>query len=246
VKYILSDAGGGHGDDLWAASRHISNIFADKEKCKELLSPLLSGETKTVQNYINGLHPLFGKKVIELGAGAGLPSWTALHCGAQVICTDQSIPNRVRSLAESAERNVRILEQNEKSTIYTDMVRVCPYDWGTSIKNISELIQEKCDVHDILEEQLFDVVIAADCIYMPDFHSYLLDSIMKLMSKTGVALLPFALHGNVRDEAVWSIINLARNNGFETTVFDPTQLTPQAECMDMKRALIHTIRLTWQ
>jgi hypothetical protein len=203
VKYILSDAAGGHGDDLWAASRHISNVFANIEKCKELLSPLMSRD----------FHPLLGKKVIELGAGAGLPSWTALHCGAQVICTDQAIPNRIRCLAESAERNFRIIEQNEKCTDYADMVRVCPYDWGASIKDITEFIQEPCEGHSIIDERLFDVVIATDCIYMPNFHSPLLESIMMLMSKTGVALLPFSLHGNVQDEAVWSIINLARSKG---------------------------------
>jgi hypothetical protein len=38
IKYVLSDAGGGHGDDLWAASRHISNIFANAEKCRDILS----------------------------------------------------------------------------------------------------------------------------------------------------------------------------------------------------------------
>jgi predicted nicotinamide N-methyase len=246
VKYILSDAGGGHGDDLWPASRHISNMFANVEKCKELLSSLLPLATRTDQSDINDLHPLCGRKVIELGAGAGLPSWTALHCGAQVICTDQAIPNRVRSLTESAERNFRILEQNNKSALYTSMVSVCPYDWGTSIKDITELIQNSFDGQDNMEEHLFDVVIAADCIYMPNFHSVLLASIMMLMSKTGVALLPFALHGNVQDEHVWSIVDLAKKNGLLAKVFEPTQLTPQADCMDMKRALVYTIMLTWK
>ena len=37
IKYILSESAGGHGDDLWAASRHISNLLAQKEKCSELL-----------------------------------------------------------------------------------------------------------------------------------------------------------------------------------------------------------------
>ena len=37
IKYILSESAGGHGDDLWAASRHISNLLAQKEKSSELL-----------------------------------------------------------------------------------------------------------------------------------------------------------------------------------------------------------------
>ena len=37
VQYILSDAPGGHGDDLWAASRHVSNLLADPTQCRRLL-----------------------------------------------------------------------------------------------------------------------------------------------------------------------------------------------------------------
>ena len=57
---------------------------------------------------------------------------------------------------------------------------------------------------------LFNVVIAADCIYMPHFHSILLDSIKLLLSKEGLALLTFALHGNTKDDNVWGIVDLAK------------------------------------
>ena len=42
----------------------------------------------------------------------------------------------------------------------------------------------------------FDVIVAADCMYMPWLHTELLDSIDLLLSDRGVALMPFALHGN--------------------------------------------------
>jgi len=103
VKYILSSAGGGHGDDLWAASRHIANIFADDEKCREILGPAIIPES------INENHILMGSNFVELGAGAGVPSWTALKCCARVVCTDQSIPDRILCIAESAERSRRVL-----------------------------------------------------------------------------------------------------------------------------------------
>ena len=90
---------------------------------------------------------------------------------------------------------------------------------------------------------LFDVVLAADCIYMPYLHGLLLDSIAALMAPTGVALLPFALHGNTADEEVWGIVELAKEKGFRVDVLEAEQLTPQCSNMNKKRGLVNMIRL---
>jgi len=240
IKYILSESAGGHGDDLWAASRHISNLFAQKEKCRELLSPLLVGDGNDTQD-----HPLLGLHFIELGAGAGLPSWTAMKCGAMVVSTDQPIANRIRCMAESVERNAADMAlsdhlENKPALKFASKARVCPYTWGSSIEEFSEVV----DASKEDEDCMFDVAVAADCIYMPQFHNVLLDSIKMLLSEKGVALLPFALHSNVEDDKVWGIIDLAREKGFHVESLEPQQLCPQALHMDSKRALIHTLRLT--
>ena len=282
IKYILSDAGGGHGDDLWAASRHISNIFADPNKCRDILNVSHRGggsggggdgktETRTRtrnqdecldQHKKNHNHPLLGLRVVELGAGAGLPSWTAMQCGARVVCTDQAIPNRIRCIAECAELNIRVMKDDYKYApddvrlVHAEMARGAPYDWGTPIDDIVTLGLD-CDGNgnddddknrNNCKDNLFDIVVAADCIYMPHFHSLLLDSIKLLLSKDGgVALLPFALHGNTKDENVWGIVDLAEEKGFKAdTSFQSQQLIPQSDGMDNKRALVHTIRLTWR
>lgn len=259
IPYILSESSGGHGDDLWAASRHISNVFADREKCFDLLSPILDHNNRKDhhqqvlhQDTMEMDHPLLGLDFIELGAGAGLPSWTAMRCGARVVCTDQPLPNRIRCMAESAERNIRLMKDNavapreEKEYKFAMQARVCPYSWGEPIHDIlvdvsTNVLEEKNDNE---ESKRFDVVVAADCIYMPQFHSSLLDSISMLMSDKGLALLPFALHGNVKDEDVWNIVDLAIGKGFKVETLASQQLSPQSINMDSKRGLIHLLRLT--
>ena len=75
-------------------------------------------------------------------------------------------------------------------------------------------------------------------------------SIDMLMADHGVALLPFALHGNTADDSVWGIIGLAESKGFRVEALQPKQLTPQIGTMDLKRGLVNTLRLTrrpgWQ
>ncbi|KAL7469236.1 hypothetical protein ACHAXS_009498 [Conticribra weissflogii] len=280
VKYILSEAPGGHGDAIWAASRHVANLFADVRKCRDLLSPILNQNDDVVPYSRNdhiddgvrdrNANPLKGKKVIELGAGAGIPSWSALHCGADlVVCTDQAIADRIRCLAECALRNLEDIQKKKKQSAqsegkecnsknYVDggIVKVCPYGWGSPIDPILETIRfgnNPQRERDLEQDRLFDVVIAADCIYMPDFHEPLLKSIKLLIHRPkesghncGMALLPFALHGNTKDENVWNIVPLAREMGFEVEVLDGVQLTPQWKTMDRKRGFVNMLRLTLQ
>ena len=233
VQYILSSASGGHGDDIWAASRHVANLFANRQKCRQLLSPLGFSD-------MHNQHPLLGLNFVELGAGGGIPSWTAMWCGARVVCSDQKIASRIQCLAECAERNRRSivskLSSDDPVLQYAKDARACPYDWGTPIDEVTDVLGGS--------ETLFDVVLAADCVYIPTWHEALLDSIRMLLAEGGVALLPFALHGNTNDDSVWGIVDLAKSKGFDVAKLNPQQLTPQSINMDPKRGLVHTLRLT--
>lgn len=236
VQYVLSPVAGGHGDSIWAASRHIANQFAVPEKCRQILSPLLT-DVEHIKADVQ--HPLFGLNVLELGAGGGLPSWVAMWCGANVVCTDQAIAPRIRCLAESAERNLRaIIATGEHNNKYVPEVRVSPYNWGESTDQVTFVLDKDRTT------MRFEIILAADCIYIPDYHWPLLVSIDMLLSQHGVALLPFALHGNTSDEKVWSILDLAKGMGFKVEKLEPLQLTPQSSNMDAKRGFVHTIRLT--
>jgi len=253
VAYVMSDSWEGFGGTLWSSARHVANQLADPIRCRRLLSPLFDRSTKHNDNgdretHCNR-HPLFGVRFVELGSGAGLPSLTAMWCGARVVATDMSKANRIRCLAESLERNWRemgdptseagttgdreLLQQAEKA-------RACPYDWGRPIDRVVSALNGSTG-----ETGQFEVLVAADCCYGPSYHSDLLDSIRMLLSDDGVALLPFALHGNVSDEDVWGIVNLARDEkGFEVEVLESQQLMPPKPAMEAKQGLVHTLRLT--
>lgn len=120
--------------------------------------------------------------------------------------------------------------------------RVCSYDWGSSIEKVASLLQDDDD--DKVRNKLFDIVVAADCVYMPEFHKELINSIQKLLDPDGVALLPFALHGNTEDGRVWGVVDLAKQEGFYVENLGSLQLTPQSYGMEAKRALVYMLRLT--
>lgn len=246
IIYILSESWEGYGDILWASARHISNLLADATSCRQLLKmpPLANNDNAQQQ------HPLLGLSLVELGAGAGVPSWVAMHCGARVVCTDQAVPDRIRSIAECAERNYREIKDKDENSnsdnnnnnepSILDMAkkaRACALDWGGSVDQVLACLDKN-------KRERFDVIVAADCCYMPWLQPKLLDTMYALMSDRGVALIPFALHGNAKDEDVWGIVDRAKERGFETEILEPQQLTPPSEGMDSKQGLVQTVRLT--
>eukprot|EP00977_Amphora_coffeiformis_P004525 scaffold976_cov161-Amphora_coffeaeformis.AAC.3 len=235
VLFMFSTASVGYGDILWASARHVSNILADAESLRQVMTPELLNESTQ-----QGKHPLLGLAFLELGAGAGVPSWAALRCGARVVCTDQASPDRIRSIAECAERNWREMKEtgaDEETITIAGKGSACALDWGGPIDEVLECLDKE-------KKERFDIVVAADCCYMPWLQPKLLDSIYLLMSDRGVALVPFALHGNAKDEDVMGIVDRAKERGFLVQMLEPKQLTPPNPGMEPKQALVQTLRLT--
>ncbi|KAL7520267.1 hypothetical protein ACHAWX_005001 [Stephanocyclus meneghinianus] len=240
VIYITSNSSEGHGNTIWASARHVSNLLGNTESCRRVLSPLLKlRQIEEIPEATPQNHPLFGLSFVELGAGAGVPSWTAMRCGARVVCTDQNVADRIRCIAESAERNWRDMKNTQCGNVLeiAKIARSCPYNWGDPIQEVTLSLNKN---------ELFDVVIAADCCYMPFLQPKLLESIDMLMSKEGVALISFALHGNAPDEDVWGVVDRAKEQGFCVEVLEPKQLTPSTFGMELKQGLVQTVRLTRQ
>ena len=278
IVFILSESYKGFGDTLWSSARHVANVLANPIKCRDILSPLLvlqqenlttNGNDNNSKDFIS---PLFGQSFLELGAGAGVPSWTAMHCGARVVCTDLCDTNRIRSIGECAERNYQLmtkkyqeeLEKNhdENSFVvgllkHASMSRVCPHDWGTPVDDVLLALNhynieiDQAETSDNIKDEdtninnkRFDIIIAADCCYMPWLHEDLLNSIYTLLSDIGVALIAFALHGNTDDDDVWKIVDRAKDRGFSVEVLQSQQLSPPNAGMELKQGLVHTLRLT--
>ena len=64
--------------------------------------------------------------------------------------------------------------------------RSCPLNWEKTPD----------EAKDALGVDSFDVIVAADCCYMPWLHDELLSTIGSCLSRDGVALIPFCLVGN--------------------------------------------------
>ena len=262
LEFILSESYQGFGDTLWSSARYVANVLANPDQCREILAPYLERRGGTQDNK----HPLLGTTVLEIGAGAGVPSWSAMHCGARVVCTDLVDTNRIRSIAECACRNYRKMQQQESQKNgngndnsserlkYAQQARACPHNWGSDVQPVLDALNQpdkgKAGTDEggsdnaTTEPELFDVMLAADCCYMPWTHDEMLDSIYKVMSPIGIALICFALHDNTDDADVWKIVDRAKNRGFVVETLPSTQLTPPTTHMEAKQGLVHTLRLS--
>ena len=89
VKIVctLSESYQGFGDTLWSSARHIANVLANPTKCREILAPMLSRRGDGHGDDDLNRSPLHGTSCLEAGAGAGVPSWASMRCGARVVCT---------------------------------------------------------------------------------------------------------------------------------------------------------------
>uniref|UniRef100_A0A7S4NC71 Calmodulin-lysine N-methyltransferase n=1 Tax=Odontella aurita TaxID=265563 RepID=A0A7S4NC71_9STRA len=246
VVYVKSDSWEGYGEMLWASARHLANLFADPHKCRELLSPLWNHRQSSSSSSEGGSphaqrqHPLSGLRVLELGAGCGVPSLVALKRGARVVCTDLDDANRIRSIAESMELNRREISTKGGEKRYPEFgrSRACPFRWGESSAAVAQALDPK-------GMEKFDVICAADCLFMTHLHYDILRGIDELLAQDGVAIIAFAIHeAYSKDEEVWPFVDKAKEKGFDVEVMEGVQLTPPTKGMEAKQGLIHKLRMT--
>lgn len=194
LEYCVSDAATGHGDAVWASAEHLA--------------------TRVHHGHIN----VAGLRVLECGAGAGLPSIACARQGASVVATDAPTAASIFSLALSGIK-------------YGFTVR--PLRWGNSL------------------DQLFDLILVADCIYDPASHVALLTTIKRSLKPTAQAIVAFAFHGNAPDAAVLQFFSLAQRHFVVCYLgVSQRQVTDSMRercCVDgtsLKRAEVHTYVLT--
>ncbi|KAK9450108.1 putative methyltransferase-domain-containing protein [Limtongia smithiae] len=118
--------------------------------------------SKVTANYLeeHASTLLVGKTVLELGAGAGLPSFIAgVHNASKVVITDYP----EIELIDNIEYNVEHVEGIDKSTF-----RVQGYIWGADVSNIMEELPEGADG--------YDLVILSDVVFNHSEHAKLLQT----------------------------------------------------------------------
>ncbi|KAK0640969.1 hypothetical protein B0T16DRAFT_205136 [Cercophora newfieldiana] len=145
------------------------------------------------------------RTVLELGAGAGLPSIIAGALGARkAIVTDFPDPD----LIENMRRNIRECTLLDPSL---DRVIADGYVWGAPAERVLSHIQQEGQ-----PPQKFDVVILADLLFRHSEHDHLLDSIEATMKvdEGSVAFVVFTSYRPWLQHKDLKFFELARERGF--------------------------------
>ncbi|KAF9224025.1 hypothetical protein BS17DRAFT_780362 [Gyrodon lividus] len=103
-------------------------------------------------------------RVLELGAGAGLPSILvgSVYQRVSVTVSDYPDDNLIRTLSENVRRNK-----------VSERCRVVPYQWGTDIT----MLLDRTGQGDLGDDSLFDIIIAADTLWNPELHMPFIDTL---------------------------------------------------------------------
>mmetsp|Transcript_1112 Transcript_1112/g.1575 ORF Transcript_1112/g.1575 Transcript_1112/m.1575 type:complete len:258 (+) Transcript_1112:124-897(+) len=122
-----------------------------------------------------------GKAVVEVGAGAAFPSLVALAFGAtKTVITDYPNQKVLANIEDNLARNTHVLGDIE------DKAFVQSHIWGSDTGNLVALLGEQYGG--------FDILLAAECLWLHDQHEALLTSIQSLLKPGGKALISFSHH----------------------------------------------------
>ena len=167
LVYHTSARASGHGDVVWCAAEYLA------------IRLLAHGSGFDVD--------VRGKRVLELGAGCGLPSLAACRHGADVLVTDNAEPGAIFALAASARWS-----------------KSAAADAGGSIRARSLPFGVAPPLGP------FDVVLCADIVYDPASHGALLATLAAVFAENAdaKAVVAFAFHGNAKDDAVLAFFDI--------------------------------------
>lgn len=151
---------------------------------------LLWNAGKYTANHLdeNGKELVRGKKVLELGAAAGLPSLVCGINGAEkVICTDYPDPDLLSHIQYNVDHCEGIPERTK--------VKVQGFIWGQDVRALCyDQVEELEYPETVKEEDKFDLVILSDLVFNHTEHHKLLTTCRESMKKNAIALVVFSPH----------------------------------------------------
>lgn len=120
---------------------------------------------------------------------------------SDTIAADAELRNNYAntSIAPARTENARVHSKNQK-------IGVVAHNWG---EEVSELL-------DFNEGHLYDVIIAAECLWHHDFHRILLTTIDKTLKSDGKLLVTFSHHIAGVEQQDLNFFELAKEFGFAT------------------------------
>jgi nicotinamide N-methyltransferase len=155
-----------------------------------------------------------GKRVLEVGAGAGLPSIVSAYAGAAlVVATDYPEETVIDALRDNVRGNTTGPvapcsgggdgKGGEETATLCD-THILGHGWGTDASPLLSLLPPEREEEEEEEEDSirgnsssssshgFDVVLAADCLWLHDQHVNLLETLVRVLPQgTGSARAVF-------------------------------------------------------
>ncbi|KAM5467616.1 Protein N-terminal and lysine N-methyltransferase efm7 [Microsporum ferrugineum] len=167
---------------------------------------LLWNAARTISDFLEEKAPEWveGKDILELGAGAGLPSIICAIKGAKtVVVTDYPDSDLVDNMRINASACEKFIKTRPLP------LHVEGYKWGASTDDICSFLQSPSDG--------FDVLILADVIYNHPQHHNLIDSVKRTLkrSKESVAFVVFTPYQPWLLEKITAFFPKAEESGFE-------------------------------
>ncbi|CEH12333.1 Predicted methyltransferase [Ceraceosorus bombacis] len=152
----------------------------------------------------SGILPLHGNRILELGAGTGLPS---ILCAAQpnvqrVVVTDYDEPTLLHRLKENVMSNPGI----------GNKIRVRGHAWGVNVDDLRDEMGRALS-HSAAENDKADVILLADCLWDRFSHAPLLRTLTSLLSKDGNARIYIVSGLHTGREVLWSFMQAAHRLG---------------------------------
>lgn len=135
-----------------------------------------------------------GKRILELGAAASLPSFISAINGAEVVVsTDYPDKELIENIQNNAMKNIPELVNNKT-------FNTIGYLWGA---DTSELMK-------ITNNQKFDVIIMADLLFNHSEHVHMLQTCEKCLSPDGIVLVMYTSHRPWLAEKDYNFFNIAQ------------------------------------
>lgn len=178
-----------------------------------------------------------GKTVLELGAGAGLPSLISAICGAkQVLVTDYPDQELIDNLQHNIEHAI---DPGVRHNISTE-----GYLWGNDVASLTEVLEEP--------EKLFDLLILADILFNHSEHEKLVLTLQKTLSREAEAraLVFFTPYRPWLLEKDLKFFEFAQSAGFQVSkLFEHVMdrvMFPEDPGDEILRRTVFAYELTWK